>query len=101
MFEVSELDSPWSRAAPGRFGGHQFLERMRDETLVYCTWFAGGLRIVDVGQPDAPREVGYFSPEPARGRAGPLTNDVDMDSRGLLYVVDRGPRFDILEFKRG
>ena len=29
MFEVSELDSPWARATPGRFGGHQFLERMR------------------------------------------------------------------------
>jgi len=101
MFEVSELDSPWSRAAPGRFGGHQFLERMRKETLVYCTWFAGGLRIVDLAQPDAPREAAYFIPEPARGRAGPQTNDVDMDDRGLIYLVDRGPRFDIVELNRG
>ena len=46
LFEVSELDSPWSRAAPGRFGAHQFRERM-DGTLVYCAWFAGGLRITD------------------------------------------------------
>lgn len=101
VFQVSELDSPWSRAAPGRFGGHQFLERMRNETLVYCTWFAGGLRIVDLAQPDAPQEVAYFVPEPARGRAGPLTNDVDMDDRGIIYLVDRGPRFDVLEFNRG
>lgn len=101
MFEVSELDSPWSRAAPGRFGGHQFLERMHKETLVYCTWFAGGLRIVDLAQPDAPRETAYFIPEPARGRAGPQTNDVDMDDRGLIYLVDRGPRFDIVELNRG
>jgi hypothetical protein len=101
MFEVSELDSPWARAMPGRFGGHQFLERMRKETLVYCTWFAGGLRIVDVAQPDAPREVAHFCPEPARGRAGPLTNDIDMDDRGLLYLVDRGPRFDVVELTRG
>jgi hypothetical protein len=101
MFEVSELDSPWSRAAPGRFGGHQFLERMRKETLVYCTWFAGGLRIVDIAQPDAPHEVAHFIPEPARGRAGPQTNDVDMDERGILYIVDRGPRFDVVELERG
>src|SRR3954471_7249256 len=47
LYELSELDSPWSRAAPGRFGAHQFQEHMSD-TLVYCTWFAGGLRIVDV-----------------------------------------------------
>jgi hypothetical protein len=100
VFQVSELDSPWSRSAPGRFGAHQFLERMKKDTLVYCTWFAGGLRIVDVAEPESPQEVGYFVPEPARGRAGPLTNDVDMDDRGLIYLVDRGPAFDILEFKR-
>src|SRR5204862_2637025 len=43
IYEVSELDSPWSRATPGRFGAHQFQEHM-DDTLVYCAWFAGGLR---------------------------------------------------------
>ena len=100
IYEASEFDSPWSRAAPGRFGAHQFRERM-DDTLVYCTWFAGGLRIVDIADPAAPREVGYFIPEPARGRAGPMTNDVDLDTRGLIYVVDRGPGFNILEFNRG
>jgi hypothetical protein len=98
IFQVSELDSPWSRAAPGRFGAHQFFERMKKDTLVYCTWFAGGLRIVDLADPTAPQEVGWFIPEPARGRAGPQTNDVDVDDRGVIYVVDRGPRFDILEF---
>ena len=101
IFQVSELDSPWSRAAPGRFGSHQFLERMKSDTLVYCTWFAGGLRIVDIADPSSPQEVGFFVPEPARGTAGPQTNDVDIDDRGVIYVVDRGPRFDVLEFNRG
>jgi hypothetical protein len=99
LFQLSELDSPWSRATPGRFGSHQFLERMRGGTLVYCTWFSGGLRIVDIANPTAPAEVAYYVPQPARGRAGPMTNDVDMDSRGLLYVTDRGPQFDVLELK--
>jgi hypothetical protein len=99
MFEVSELDSPWSRAAPGRCGAHQFHERM-DGTLVYCTWFAGGLRIVDIADPLAPREVGHFIPEPAAGHAAPQTNDVDVDRRGLVYIVDRMAGFDVLEFAR-
>ena len=44
IFEVSELDSPWSRATPGRFGAHQFQEHMKGgDTLMYCAWFAGGL----------------------------------------------------------
>ena len=99
MYQVSELDSPWSRAAPGRFGAHQFCERVKSGTLVYCTWFAGGLRIVDLADPSAPQEAGYFIPEPARGCAGPLTNDVDVDARGVMYVVDRGPAFDILQYE--
>jgi len=99
IFEVSELDSPWSRAAPGRFGAHQFQEHM-DGTLVYCTWFSGGLRIVDVADPSAPQEVGYFIPQPAAGKVAPQTNDVDVDKNGLVYIVDRYAGFDILEFNR-
>ena len=99
IYEVSELDSPWSRAAPGRFGAHQFQEHM-DGTLVYCAWFAGGLRIVDVADPAAPQEVGYFIPEPAAGKVAPQTNDVDVDANGLVYIVDRYAGFDILEFSR-
>lgn len=100
IFQVSELDSPWSRAVPGRLGMHQFREHM-DDTLVYCAWFAGGLRIVDIADPSAPKEVGFFIPEPPQGRPGPQTNDVALDHRGLIYIVDRGPSFDIVEFARG
>ncbi|MDH5535036.1 MAG: RNA polymerase subunit sigma-70 [Betaproteobacteria bacterium] len=101
IFEVSELDSPWSRAAPGRFGAHQFQEHWKGgDTLVYCAWFAGGLRIVDIADPSAPQEVGHFIPEPAAGKVAPQTNDVDVDERGLVYIVDRYTGFDILEFKR-
>jgi hypothetical protein len=98
IFEVSELDSPWSRAAPGRFGAHQFHERMTG-TLVHAVWFGGGLRIIDVADPMAPREVGYFIPEPMGGRAAPQSNDVTLDARGLIYIVDRHAGFDVLEFK--
>jgi len=99
IFEVSELDSPWSRATPGRFGAHQFQEHMSD-TLLYCAWFAGGLRIVDIADPLSPQEVGFFIPEPAPGKAAPQTNDVDIDSRGLIYIVDRYAGFDVLELDR-
>ena len=101
IFEVSELESPWSRTAPGRFGAHQFQEHMKGgDTLVYCAWFAGGLRIVDVADPSAPQEVGWFIPEPVGGKPCPQTNDVDVDERGLIYIADRYLGFDVLEFKR-
>ena len=41
-FNVSETESPWSQCK-GRFGAHQFREKI-DGTLVYVTWFSGGLR---------------------------------------------------------
>ena len=98
LFEVSELDSPFARAPGARFGAHQFHERMSG-TLVHAVWFGGGLRIIDVADPSAPREVGYFIPDPVGGRNAPQSNDVMLDERGLIYMVDRWIGFDVLEFK--
>jgi hypothetical protein len=95
LFQVSELDTPWARKG-GRFGAHQFQEHI-DSTLVYCTWFSGGLRVVDIRDPAAPEEVAWFIPEPCGGSKTPQTNDVEVDERGLVYIVDRHCGFDILE----
>ena len=97
LFEVSELDSPFARTPGARFGAHQFHERMTG-TLVHAVWFSAGLRIVDVADPMAPREVGFFIPEPVGTRSAPQSNDVVLDSRGLIYMVDRLAGFDVLEF---
>jgi hypothetical protein len=97
QFQVSELDSPFSRTSGARFGAHQFCERMSG-TLVHAVWFAGGLRIIDVADPRSPREVGHFIPQPVAGRPAPQSNDVALDDRGLIYAVDRHVGFDVLEF---
>jgi hypothetical protein len=97
LFEVSELDSPFARTPGARFGAHQFHERMTG-TLVHAVWFGGGLRIIDIADPMAPREVGYFIPDPVGGRPAPQSNDVMLDERGLICVVDRYVGFDVLEF---
>jgi hypothetical protein len=98
QFQVGELDSPFSRTPGARFGAHQFHERMTG-TLVHAVWFSAGLRIIDVADPLAPREVGHFIPEPVGGRTAPQTNDVMVDARGLTHIVDRHVGFDILEFE--
>jgi hypothetical protein len=100
MFEVSELDSPYSRTPGGRFGAHQFAERIGSDGLVYCAWFSGGLRVVDVSDPRSPREVAWFIPEPCGGRPSPQSNDAEIDSRGLVYLADRNVGLDILELRR-
>ncbi len=100
LFEVSELDSPFARTPGARFGAHQFHERMAG-TLVFAVWFSAGLRVIDLADPTAPREVGFFIPDPAGGRPAPQSNDVMLDARGLIYVVDRHVGFDVLEFDGG
>ena len=67
-------------------------------TIVHAVWFGGGLRIIDVADPASPSEIGYFIPEPTAGRPAPQSNDVALDARGLIYVIDRHVGFDILEF---
>ncbi|HSN41069.1 MAG TPA: hypothetical protein VLT92_12835 [Burkholderiales bacterium] len=98
QFHVSEMDSPWSRTPGGRFGCHQFQEHLSD-TLVFCTWFAGGLRVIDIRDPQMPQETGWFIPEPCGGFPSPQSNDVDVDGRGLIYLLDRNCGFDILEYQ--
>jgi hypothetical protein len=95
MFHLSELDSPFARSG-ARFGAHQFQEHVRDHVL-YCAWFAGGVRMIDIKDPAASTEIGWFMPEPPSGQSSPQSNDVFVDDRGLVYVIDRNNGLDILE----
>jgi hypothetical protein len=53
--------------------------------------------VVDIADPHAPREVAHFLPEPPPGQARVSANDVCVDDRGLIYVIDRGRGLSILE----
>jgi len=97
MFHLSEKDSPFSDK--GRFGAHQFQERV-DGNLLFCAWFAGGVRMIDIRDPTAPEEIGWHIPEPASGQDSPQSNDVFVDERGLVYVIDRHAGLEILEPSR-
>ncbi len=56
------------------------------------------MRIVDVKNPELPVEVGHYIPEPVGDAPCPASNDVDVDERGLIYLLDRVNGLDILEF---
>jgi hypothetical protein len=94
-FHVAEHSSPYSLAG-GRFGAHQFQEKQVG-SLVFATWFSGGLRIIDLSAPETPTEIGHYIPEPFPGHASPQSNDVDIDERGLIYLLDRDRGFEIIE----
>jgi hypothetical protein len=53
--------------------------------------------VVDVGDPYCPHEVASYVPEPVGDQVSPQSNDVDVDDRGLIYLIDRNLGFDVLE----
>jgi hypothetical protein len=87
----------------GRFGPHNTnleqhlpdVEKQAD--LIYLTYFNGGLRIFDIKNPRAPKEVGWFVPPLPTKRAMPIpmgklvdqTEDVLVDTRGNIYITDK------------
>ncbi len=95
-FHVSEADCPLSRAGR-RFGAHQYQEHI-DDTVIFATWFSGGLRVIDFSDPTLPQETGHFIPEPASGQPNAQTNDVEVAADGLVYILDRFQGLDIVEY---
>jgi len=94
-FQVPGID-PDGAPQPPMTGCHQTSERLSG-TIVPCAWFAQGLRLLDISDPFAPKEVGSYQPDPAPGAKRASSNDVTIDDRGLIYLVDRQGGIDILE----
>lgn len=76
-----------------RFGPHN-LHEMRpgswqDSDMVYVTYFAGGLRAVDVSDASNPVEVAHIVPEAPLGRDTCQINDVTVGADGTIYMTER------------
>jgi len=86
-----------------RFGVHSSEENFNNPyygKLTAIAYFNGGVRIWDIREPQAPFEVAFYVPE-ANANTDPdgyMTNNVEIDDRGFIYIVDRnGAGLDILE----
>jgi hypothetical protein len=90
----------------GRFGTHSSNESMAPvfyKKLMFFAHFNAGVRAVDIRDPFHPREVGYFIPSITemtdkrcvkvdgqdRCKVAIQTNNVEIDERGYIYIVDR------------
>ena len=79
---------------------------LRDDNLVFLTYFNAGLRIVDIADARLPREVGYFVPPDPATRRGPQpsrlvpqSEDVVVDARGVIYVTDKNHGVYVLRYR--
>ena len=83
----------------GAFPGHQPVETIIGSD-VPVAWFSQGLRIIDFSNPMRPRQTACYMPEPAAPDKRVSSNDVFVDSRGLIYLIDRIGGLTILERTR-
>jgi hypothetical protein len=94
-FQVEGLD-PDGAPQPPFMGCHQPSERFKG-TIIPFAWFSKGLRILDIADPFAPREVAFYESEAPPGFKLASSNDVTIDDRGLCYLIDRQRGVDIIE----
>jgi hypothetical protein len=52
---------------------------------------------LDLADPLLPKEVAYFMPARSPEGLAPQSNDVDVDDRGRIYLLDRVAGLDVLE----
>jgi hypothetical protein len=90
-------------ARGARFGVHSSEENFNNPyygKLTAIAYFNGGVRMWDIREPQAPREVAFYVPE-ANANTDPdgyMTNNVEIDNRGYIYVVDRnGAGMDVFQ----
>lgn len=108
-FQVPE-DSGDFCSRGGRFGSHSSSENFTDlfyGKMIFISYFNAGVRALDIRDPFLPKEVAYYIPATTsdtdvrcttvtlQGKSVEIcnfaiqTNNVDVDSRGYIYIVDR------------
>jgi len=90
----------------GRFGAHGSNESFTPifyRQLIFVSWFNAGMRVVDIRDPFNPKEIGYYIPaitentdercvtiaDESRCKIAIQTNNLEVDDRGYIYLVDR------------
>ncbi len=113
-FQVPESSGDFCQQG-GRFGPHSMNESFTPiyyKRIVFISYFNAGVRAVDIRDPFHPKEIGFFIPAitekttpscrmidgNARCKVVVQTNNVEVDDRGFIYIVDRaGTGLHILE----
>jgi hypothetical protein len=93
---ISTYFLPRAATNGGKIGAHQPAEQVYDNRL-FVTWFAAGLRMLDISNPYSPQEIGYYVPLPGRDQEVVNSNDVFRAEDGLLFLVDRYDGLEVLE----
>jgi len=110
---IATLPTPSGRdfCGVGTFGPHNLYENrpngLQSETTIFATYNNAGVRIFDLGNQFAPREVASWVPPPPARLIDPRPNvaraaksaDLFVTRDGLIYVSDWNAGLNVLEYR--
>ena len=123
VFDVREPTNPVSIATcpipdeadyckkGGNFGPHNLWENrpegLQSSTLIFATLHNAGVRVYDIGNAFAPREVAFYVPpdpqrmfDPRPNRAKVIQScDCYVDKQGVMYLTDSNAGLSILQYE--
>jgi hypothetical protein len=98
-------------AAPGTFGPHNLHENrpgsFQSEETIFATYNAGGVRVFDLKDPFAPKELAFWLPPAPAKLIDPRPNialaaktaDIYVTQDGLIYASDWNAGLHVLEYE--
>ena len=110
---IATMPSPRDRdfCALGTFGPHNLHENrpgsFRSEDIIFATYNNAGVRVFDIRDAFAPKEVAYWVPPPPRKMIDPRpkvtqaakTADIYVQPDGLMYVTDWNAGLNVLQYQ--
>ena len=111
---IATLPTPRDRdycAAPGTFGPHNLHENrpgsLQSEETIFATYNNAGVRVFDIKDAFAPKEIAYWVPPPPRKMIDPRpkvtlaakTADIYVMPDGLMFVTDWNAGLNVLQYQ--
>jgi hypothetical protein len=110
---IATLPTPGERdfCSLGTFGPHNLHENrpesFRSEETIFATYNNAGVRVFDIRDAFAPKEIAYWVPPPPAKLIDPRPNvalaaksaDVYVTTEGLMYVSDWNAGLNVLQFE--
>src|SRR3954449_2624937 len=82
------------------------VDRTHDPTIAACASFGSGIRVYDIRDPRAPKEMAYFNPGTTDSPAGAIANatvgrPVIRSDLGQIWFADIAKGFHVVQFRDG
>src|SRR3954463_10532260 len=82
------------------------VDRTHDPTIAACATFGSGIRVYDIRDPRAPKEMAYFNPGTTDSPAGAIANatvgrPVIRSDLGQIWFADIAKGFHVVQFRAG